>query len=80
MRALGHRQLTVEPEASEPIRVWVEDAAAVAYVHGHEWLSSDSGGEFYTRIDLARGAGGWTIERTDEVMQAEWPPPRTPKP
>ncbi|HKY49944.1 MAG TPA: hypothetical protein VJP45_01690 [Candidatus Limnocylindria bacterium] len=67
-------------EAYEPMRIFVNGDRAVAFVHGTEMFEirgGPSGGEFFTRIDLARDAGRWIVERTDEQMMAE-PPPRIP--
>jgi hypothetical protein len=68
-------------ESYEPTRIYVSGTAAVAFVHGHEMFEvrgGQSGGEFFTRIDLVYDADRWIVERTDEQMMAE-APPRMPK-
>jgi hypothetical protein len=85
MRISNMREISVEIERVEPVRVYVArgDETAVAFVHGVEtWHYRDSYpgmGEFFTRIDLRRVGGKWTIERTDEQVMGE-PRPRTPRP
>ena len=80
MKAIRVKTVRVQIEAAEPMRVFVKNDAAVAYVHGRDdWIESGTASELYTRIDLRRMEGRWTIERTDEVMQSEWPPPPTPR-
>lgn len=83
MRALGVTRVAVELEASEPVKVYLSETNAVAYVHGREtWdLPSGSGqtmSEIRVRLDLLHGASGWIVERTDEVELGETPPP-TPR-
>jgi len=80
MKAIKVKTVRVQIEAGEPVRVFVKDTAAVAYVHGRDdWEESGTAGALYVRIDLRRTDTGWTVERTDEVMQPEWPPPPTPR-
>jgi hypothetical protein len=83
MRALGVTHVAVDLEASEPVKIYLSETKAVAYVHGREtWdLLPGSGqtiGEIRVRLDLLHGPSGWTVERTDEVEQGETLPP-TPR-
>jgi hypothetical protein len=76
MRSLRVSRVSVDLEAREPVKVYVKDAAAVAYVHGREtWdLSPGSGqtiSEVLVRFDLRRATSGWLIERTDELVLGE---------
>jgi hypothetical protein len=73
-------KVTVELERYEPVRTYVKGNAAVGFVHGVETWHYHGGpgsGEFFTRVDLARDADRWVVERTDEQMMGERPP-RTP--
>ena len=83
MRTLGVTDVRFEIEELEPVRVYVKDDRAAAFVHGKETWRYPRGdatiGEFYTRLDLFRDGGGWRLERTDEVLLSERPP-RTPAP
>lgn len=75
-------QVTVELERYEPMRTYVKGTVGVGFVHGVETWHYHGGpgsGEFFTRIDLAREADRWVVERTDEQMMGERPP-RTPNP
>lgn len=84
MRGLGHNELKVDIRGYEPIRVWVKDGTAAAFVHGLESYPNRDGRdtvmEFYTRFDLAGDRDRWTIERSDALMLGEGAPPRTPVP
>jgi hypothetical protein len=75
-------EVTHRLESYEPAGIYVKGTHAVAFVHGSEYMQirgGQSGGEFFTRIDLVNDADRWVVERTDEQMMGE-PPPRTPKP
>jgi hypothetical protein len=83
MRALRVSRVSVELELSDPVKVYVNDATAVAYVHGQEtWdLPPGSGqtmSEIVVRFDLHHATSDWLIERTDELVQGErvFPTPR----
>ena len=79
MRNINVRTVRVAIEDGDPVGVFVKENIAVAYVHGREdWIESGTASAFYTRIDLERSGGTWSIVRTDEVTQPEWPPPPTP--
>ena len=72
MRALQVSRVHVDLEDREPVKVFVKETAAVAYVHGKEtWDLPPGTGqtilEIVVRFDLRLGAGGWIIERTDQV-------------
>jgi hypothetical protein len=76
MRAQRVSRVSVDLEDREPVKVYVKDAAAVAYVRGREtWdLPAGSGqtvGGFFVRFDLRQGPSGWLIERTDELVLGE---------
>ena len=81
-RALNIREVRVDIESYEPVRVYVKDAAAAAFVHAlFTWeypQGSPTKGELVVRMDLVRAADRWLIERTDEWMLGEKPPP-TPR-
>ena len=80
MRNIRVQTVITTPEEREPVRVFVKDDRAVAFVHGREeWIESGTALEFHTRFDLRQTAGSWSIERTDEVLESEWPPPPTPR-
>ena len=83
MRTLGVTDVRFEIEELEPVRVYVKDDRAAAFVHGKETWRYPRGdatiGEFYTRLDLFRDGGDWRLGRTDEVKLGERPP-RTPAP
>jgi hypothetical protein len=76
------REARVDPQAYEPVRVYLQGDRAVAYVHGwYTWdrvTGAPTQGELRVRFDLSRAADRWTIERTDEVVLGETPPP-TPR-
>jgi hypothetical protein len=83
MRAQQVSRVSVDLEEREPIKVFVKDTAAVAYLHGREtWdLAPGSGqtiSEIFVRIDLRQGANGWLVERTDQLELGERAPP-TPR-
>jgi hypothetical protein len=83
MRALQVSRVTVDLEDREPVKVFLKDTAAVAYVHGREtWdLAAGTGqtiSEIVVRIDLRQGTNGWVIERTDQLELGERPP-QTPR-
>lgn len=80
MRPQRVSRVTVELEEREPVKVYVKDAAAVAYVHGRETWDLPPGtgqtiGEILVRFDLRRATSGWLIERTDELVLGERIPP-----
>ncbi|HEV8672298.1 MAG TPA: hypothetical protein VGS01_16345 [Candidatus Limnocylindria bacterium] len=81
-RALAVREVRVDIESYEPVRVYVKDTAAAAFVHGLFTWEYQQGlptrGELAVRMDLARSGDRWTIERTDEWTLGETPPP-TPR-
>ncbi len=81
-RALNIREVRVDIESYEPVRVYVKDAAAAAFVHAlFTWeypQGSPTKGELAVRMDLVRAADRWLIDRTDEWMLGEKPPP-TPR-
>jgi hypothetical protein len=81
-RALSIREVRVDIESYEPVRVYVKDAAAAAFVHAlFTWeyaQGSPTRGELAVRMDLVRSADRWVIERTDEWMLGEKAPP-TPR-
>lgn len=67
--------VTLELTWYEPLRVYVKDDAAVAFVHGLEtWVGAGTKGEMLVRFDLRREAHTWMIERTDEWVLGERPP------
>jgi hypothetical protein len=83
MRAQRVSRVSVDLEDREPVKVFLKETAAVAYVHGREtWdLAPGSGqtvSEIVVRIDLRQGASGWLVERTDQLELGERPPP-TPR-
>ena len=83
MRALSVTRVTVEIEASEPLKVYVNETRAVAYVHGRETWDLPPGtgqtiGEIFVRLDLHLAGSGWLIDRTDELKLGERMPP-TPR-
>jgi hypothetical protein len=83
MRALRVSRVLVDLEHREPVKVYVKDTAAVAYVQGQETLDLPPGsgqtvGAFFVRFDLREGLSGWLIERTDELELGERVPP-TPR-
>jgi hypothetical protein len=83
MGALHVSRVTVDLEDREPVKVYVRDMAAVAYVHGKETWDLPPGtgqtiAEIFVRIDLRHGTSGWLIECTDEVTLGERIPP-TPR-
>jgi hypothetical protein len=83
MRALQVSRVSVELEDGEPVKVYVKDAAAIAYVHGREtWdLAPGMGqtvGEILVRFDLRHATSRWLIARTDELVLGERTPP-TPR-
>jgi len=76
MRAQRVSHVSVELEDREPVKVYVKDATAVAYVHGREtWDLAPGAGrtisEIVVRFDLHRAATGWLIERSDELVLGE---------
>jgi len=76
MRALRVSRVNVELEAAEPIKVYVNEGRAVAYVHGRETWDLPPGtgqtvSEIYVRMDLRQTTGVWLIERSDEVVLGE---------
>ncbi len=79
-RALKIREVRVDIESYEPIRVYVNDTAAAAFVHAlFTWeyqQGSPTKGELAVRMDLVRVADRWVIERTDEWVLGETPPPK----
>jgi hypothetical protein len=81
-RALNIRDVSVDIESYEPVRVYVKDAAAAVFVHAlFTWeyqQGSPTRGELAVRMDLVRTADRWVIERTDEWVLGETPPP-TPR-
>jgi hypothetical protein len=83
MRAQGVTRIAVDLEASEPVKVYVNEKRAVAYVHGRETWDLPPGrgqtiSEIFVRVDLRQLTSGWLIERTDELEPGERPPP-TPR-
>ena len=83
MRALRVSRVSVDLEDGEPVRVYVKDAAAVAYVHGREtWdLALGTGqtvSEIVVRFDLRQARTGWLIERSDELVLGERVSPTPP--
>jgi hypothetical protein len=80
MQAEPYRGVSYTSEG--PPRVRVKDGSAVASTHGHEtwrYRTGPSGaGEHLVRFELVRVGDRWTIERTDEWMLGESPPP-TPR-
>jgi len=83
MRLSDIVSLEVDVEERDPIIVLVRGDAALALVHGMETWRYRHGapgrGEFFTQLDLRRGATGWILERTDESLLGE-PRPKTPAP
>jgi len=83
MRNLSVTDVGFEIEDLEPVRVYVKEDRAAAFVHGKETWRYPRGdatiGEFFTRLDLSRNVDSWLIVRTDEVLLSERPP-RTPAP
>jgi hypothetical protein len=81
-RALNIREVRVDIESYEPLRVYVKDRAAAAFVHAlFTWeypQGSPTKGELAVRMDLVQTADRWVIERTDEWVLGETPPP-TPR-
>jgi hypothetical protein len=78
--ALKLSEVKIDVASYEPVRVYMKDAAAAAYVHGiFTWEYAQGGsptkGELAVRIDLIQTPGGWSIERTDEWVLGETPPP-----
>jgi hypothetical protein len=76
MRAMRVSRVSVELEEREPVKVYIKDTAAVAYVHGRETWDLPPGagqtiGEIFVRIDLHHATSGWQIERTDQVELGE---------
>jgi hypothetical protein len=83
MRAQRVSRVSVDLEDREPVKVYVKDTAAVAYVHGREtWDLAPGAGqtlsEIVVRFDLRHATSGWLIERTDEHVLGERVSP-TPK-
>jgi hypothetical protein len=83
MRALGVTRVAVDLEASEPVKVYVNEKRAVAYVHGRETWDLPPGtgqtiSEIFVRVDLRQLTIGWLIERTDGFELGERIPP-TPR-
>jgi hypothetical protein len=82
-RALNIREVRVDIESYEPVRVYVKDAAAAALVHALFTWEYQPGaltkGELSVRMDLVQTGDRWVIERTDEWVLGESPPPR-PRP
>jgi hypothetical protein len=83
MRALQVSRVGVDLEDLEPVKVYVKETTAVAYVHGKEtWDLPPGPGqtilEFFVRFDLRQGASGWLIERTDQLELGERFPPTPP--
>lgn len=83
MRALRVSRVNVELEAAEPIKVYVNEGRAVAYVHGRETWDLPQGtgqtvSDIYVRIELRRTTSFWLIERSDEVVPGERIPPTPP--
>ena len=83
MRAQAVSRVSVDLEEREPVKVFLKDTAAVAYVHGKEtWdLTPGSGqtvSEIFVRFDLRRGTNVWLVERTDYLELGERVPP-TPR-
>jgi hypothetical protein len=75
--------VNVELEAAEPIKVYVNEGRAVAYVHGRETWDLPQGtgqtvSDIYVRIELRRTTSFWLIERSDEVVPGERIPPTPP--
>jgi len=77
-RALNVREVTVELESYEPVKVYVKGDDAVVYVHGlFTWVypnGSTTKGELPVRFDL-RKRDVWNIVRTDERVLGETPAP-----
>jgi hypothetical protein len=76
MRALQVSRVSVDLEDREPVKVFLKDTAAVAYVHGRETWDLPPGtgqtvSEIVVRIDLHQGTNGWAIERTDQLELGE---------
>lgn len=83
MRALHVTGVSVDLEEREPVKVYVKETEAVAFVHGQETWDLPPGtgqtiSEIFTRIDLRHGTNGWLVERTDQVELGERIPP-TPR-
>jgi hypothetical protein len=83
MRTLHVSRVSVDLEDREPVKVYVNETQAVAYVHGREtWdLAPGTGqtiSEIIVRIDLHQGTSGWLVERTDQFELGERIPP-TPR-
>jgi hypothetical protein len=83
MRAQQVSRVSVDLEEREPVKVYVKETEAVAYVHGREtWdLAPGAGqtiGEIIVRFDLRHATSGWLIERTDQLELGERTPP-TPR-
>jgi hypothetical protein len=83
MRISDFVSIDADLEARDPMLVLVRGDDALVLVHGvetwHQRHGSPGSGEFYTRLDLRRGATGWALQRTDEQLLGE-PRPRTPAP
>jgi len=82
IRAQHVSRVSVDLEEREPVKVFLKDTAAVAYVHGRETWDLTPGGqtvsEIFVRIDLRQGASGWLVERTVQLELGERPP-QTPR-
>jgi len=78
-RALAVREVRVDIESYEPVRVYVKDFVAAAFVHGlFTWEYPQGGptrGELAVRMDLSHSDDRWTIASTDEWVLGETPPP-----
>jgi hypothetical protein len=83
MRISDFVAIDADLEARDPMLVLIRGDDALVLVHGVEtWYQrhgSPGSGEFFTRLDLRRGATGWVLQRTDEQLLGE-PRPRTPAP
>ena len=77
-RALNVREVKVDLESYEPVRAYIKDAAAAAFIHAlYTWeypQGSATKGELVVRMDLVRAADRWNIDRTDEWMLGERAP------
>jgi len=83
MRAQPVSRVSVDLEDREPVKVFIKDTAAVAYVHGRETWDLPPGtgqtvSEIIVRIALHQGTSGWLVERTDQFELGERIPP-TPR-
>lgn len=76
--------VSVDIERYEPLRAFVRDDRAVAYIRGlftwtHKNGTDPTKGELRMRFELTRVGDGWSIDQTDEWVLGEGTPPPTPR-